>query len=269
MLGWPLAGVGHAEHRPCRSDLVSEAIVLPDLLRRVAALTVMSAVGISLLAPLTARSAISEVTDEVEPLLAAAEPAPPLEGDRGALTDRAMRASLSVATAVEPSVAEALAPTRPLPTPASAPMEATLLPIATPPPPPPPATAPAPRAAGPATVAPPLPATVAPPAPTGGTITGRASWYCHRVGTCPYGFTPADAFVALPGALGGAGGRGVVGYVTVCADRCVELPVVDYCACYWGTANQRVADLSATAWALVTDTPRSAGLITVTLHLGR
>ena len=36
----------------------------------------------------------------------------------------------------------------------------------------------------------------------------------------------------------------------------------------WGTANQKVADLSREAWAAVSSTSRSAGVITVTVHLG-
>jgi hypothetical protein len=222
---------------------------LPDLLRRAVALTVLSAVGVALLAPLTARSALPDLPAEVEPLLTTIQAPAALPVDRGATVDRSSASSLTlaadpIAAAPEP-IAAAL-----LPTPPVAPMEATLLTIATPPPVPPVV------ASAPSVVV-----------PAGDTVVGSASWYCHKVGTCPAGFSPADAFVALPGALGGAGGRGVVATVTVCADRCVELPVVDYCGCYWGTPDQRVADLSAAAWALVTDTPRSAGVITVTLHL--
>ena len=75
-----------------------------------------------------------------------------------------------------------------------------------------------------------------------------------------------QAAVALPGALGGRYTGRVNGMVTVCATRCATLPVVDYCDCYWGTADQRVADLTPEAWSLVTDEPLSRGVITVTVY---
>ena len=227
---------------------------MPHLLRRVAALTILSALGIALLTPLTARSALTDPPAAPEPLLVGLS-APTSTLERGVLAARTGDASLSLSVA-DASVgsAEHLGGA-PAERPPAAPMEATLFTVA-----------PAAIVAHPAT-SDPDPAAKPEPEPGDSTITGEASWYCHQVGTCPAGYGPDDAFVALPGALGGAGGQGVVGHVTVCADRCVELPVVDYCGCYWATADQRVADLSAAAWALVTDRSRSAGVMTVTLHL--
>ena len=90
--------------------------------------------------------------------------------------------------------------------------------------------------------------------------TGRAS---------SYGFTPGfegTATVALPDALGGVPWPAQSGSVVVCGDRCVELPVVDSCPCYWGTTDQRVANLSNAAWVEVTDAPLAEGLVDVRLY---
>lgn len=212
---------------------------MPDLLRRVAALTIISGVGIALLTPLTARSAMPDGSAAPSLLTIAYEADAALS--RSAYAGRERSAALTLFDLARPIAAEDLDPGASLPTPGTAPMEATLF-----------------RKSTPA----PQPVFVAAP-PPGGSISGQATWYC-----CTIGYR-GQAVVALPGALGGhydpvPASR----YVTVCADRCVQLPVVDYCGCFWGTASQKVADLSPEAWAAVSDTALSRGVIPVTVHLG-
>ena len=205
---------------------------MPDQPRRFAVLVIAGAMAIGLLSPLTARSA-SPLVVEAQRLLAIAD-SPARLTDRGPIS-RSLSASRSLVTVGQPIGPEELSPVT-LAAPPVIEMKATLI-----------------RKASSAKVVPP---------PTGGTVvTGKATWYC-----CSAGWR-GQAVVALPGALGGHyDAPPAARFVTVCADRCVVLPVVDYCGCYWGTANQRVADLSSEAWAAVTDRGLSAGVVTVTLH---
>jgi hypothetical protein len=94
-----------------------------------------------------------------------------------------------------------------------------------------------------------------------GVVTGFASSYPHSVG---YEGQPT---VALPLEIGGirAGERPT--WVMICADRCASIPVVDSCPCYVGTPDQRVANLSHAAWALISDMPLEEGLIEVEVFL--
>lgn len=210
-----------------------------ELLRRVAALAATSALGIALLAPLGARAGAlpAEHVTAVE-LLDAARLTPRLDADRGDAGRNASAAYTLLALTI-PLPGERMGPRAALPTPATVAMSAELRAVTTPRP---------------------APSAVTPPA-GGGTVTGKATWYC-----CTAGYR-GQAVVALPGALGGRFDPSPSRFVTVCADRCARLPVVDYCGCHWGTAQQKVADLSPEAWAAVTDRSRGLGVVTVTIHL--
>jgi hypothetical protein len=94
-----------------------------------------------------------------------------------------------------------------------------------------------------------------------GLATGMASSYSESIGW------EGQPTVALPLELGGGIPSGEPQVVLVCADHCVSLPVVDSCPCYVGTPDQRIANLSHAAWALVTDMPLEEGLIPVEVHL--
>ncbi len=209
---------------------------MPDLLRRVAVLTIVSSVAVGLLAPLTTRSATPTSVESMRLLAAADQPTG--TAGRATVAGRERSAALSLAAVAPPIGPETLGDNAALATPPSAPMEATLYGV--------------------------TPIVKSVPAPiSNNTISGKATWYC-----CSLGWG-SQAVVALPGALGGHyRAPPATRFVTICADRCVVLPVVDYCNCYWGTPSQKVADLSPAAWAAVTDRSLSAGVVSVTVHLG-
>ena len=100
---------------------------MPHLLRRVAALTALSVMGIALLAPLSARSALPDPVVAADRLLAGTTGPTAISQLQTAVARSALSirdASAASATGVEPVAAQ------PLPTPASAPMEATIMPNA-------------------------------------------------------------------------------------------------------------------------------------------
>lgn len=94
-----------------------------------------------------------------------------------------------------------------------------------------------------------------------GTLVGRASSYAETAGW------EGQPTVALPLPAGIEPSADQPVSVVVCADRCVLLPVVDSCPCHAGTPDQRIANLSHAAWALVSDMPLAEGLIEVAVHL--
>jgi hypothetical protein len=209
---------------------------LPDLLRRVAVRTVVFALAMATIVPLSVRSA-TPLPAGTEQLLAAASSASNT-ADRGPQA-RSLSAALTLQDLGVSISAEVLAPGA-VPTPGAVAAQPHFRPAA----------APAPRVQF---VAPPVGGTV---------VSGLATWYC-----CSAGWS-GQAVVALPGALGGHYTAPPTSrYVTICADRCARLPVVDYCDCYWGTPSQKVADLSPEAWAAISDGNRYVlGVIPVTVH---
>lgn len=208
---------------------------MPDLLRRVAVLILVSAVAVGMLAPLAAGSATA-VSIESQTLRAATG-RPVTLAARTSGDGRERSAALSLAAVAEPIGPEAV-DFAALANPPSVAMEPILYSRL-------------------------RSARVSPPPLSGTVVSGKATWYC-----CSRGWR-GQAVVALPGALGGRYKAPPSSYqVTVCADRCVVLPVVDYCGCSWGTADQKVADLSPEAWAAVTDSALSRGVVRVTIRFG-
>ncbi len=205
---------------------------MPDFARRGAVHVIVIALIVAALAPqAVAATPADTFTDR---LLAAVEASPALAlADRGTASQRS-RSTFTVATSV-PGGTEQFHPAG-VALPPTATMQATVLT---------PRVQPIPRPSGPAT------------------ISGTASWYC-----CTMNWGSA-AVVALHIALGGhyyppPGG----GWVTVCADRCVRLPIGDACGCHWGRPGQKVVDLSPAAWAAITDRDRYVyGIVAVTLYL--
>lgn len=211
-----------------------------ELARRLAVLIVISAAGIGVLAPVAART--TPAVDLGTARLLAAAQTSDVTLPRSLVAGRERSAALTLAQIAQPVAAEALVAATPLPKPPSVAIVADFAPVATPRP----------------TAAP-----VAPPPLTGTTVSGKATYYC-----CTLGYR-GQAVVALPAAYGGHYDAPPASrYVTICADRCASIPVVDRCGCYWGTPSQKVADLSPEAWAAITDRSRSMGVVQVTIHLG-
>ena len=100
---------------------------MPHLLRRVAALTALSVIGIALLAPLSARSALPDPVAAADRLLAGTAGPASISGMDPAFARSAL--SIRDASAAGTNGSEPVA-AQPLPTPASAPMEATIMPNA-------------------------------------------------------------------------------------------------------------------------------------------